>query len=340
MDDKDIIQQNPLDILKSIGSEKISEQTHIDERIIKCILDQRLDKLADVNVKGFIKIIQREFGVDITPILFPKNQPNVEKRRRIPKNSDQNTQATPRRPQIQRDYNRIQKPLPNLNEPRKPKILSWIILIGILGGFVYYFKLYEIFNFFSEVTNDKEANYSNISIVSQAEKKLESMGVDTPKFDENKTLIQESNLTSNEKNSENNTTELNNSVANNEIEIKEESNPNTEKNQESNEEKSEQVDLSNIKLKNNEIAPREKMWLGSIELKTGRKVTRSITEPFELDVKKDQLILTGHGYFKININGKVETFDTKTPIRFYIKNGKITKIDYDEFVKLNKGKAW
>lgn len=339
MDDKDLIQKDPFDILKSIGIEKISSQTHIDERVIKNILDKRLDRLGGVNLKGFLKIIQREFDVDLAPEFFRSSQTKAIKQppRRKVRNIDPKINK-----KIRQNIDRI-----NVNQKTNKgggsKILGVIILIAILVGFIFYFRLYEVFSFFDNSVNEKEANYSNVSIVSKAEKNLESIGVDVPKFDSNKTLIKDENSSTNLKRVEDNKKE-NKENNSNEIEIKneEEAIKNEKQSLESDKKalKESEDTLKEIELKNNEIYPREKMWLGAIELKTGRKITRSISEPFLIDVKKDQLILTGHGYFKIKINGKTETFDTKTPIRFYIKNGKISKIDYDEFVKLNKGKAW
>lgn len=52
--------------LREIGAQKIYEQTHISRANIEAILDQTFTGMMPVQVSGFISILEREYGVDLS----------------------------------------------------------------------------------------------------------------------------------------------------------------------------------------------------------------------------------------------------------------------------------
>lgn len=54
-----------LERLKQIGTAKISERTHIRADMINAILNKEFDKVHAVKARGFITILEREFGIDL-----------------------------------------------------------------------------------------------------------------------------------------------------------------------------------------------------------------------------------------------------------------------------------
>lgn len=64
--------------LREIGTQKIFEQTHISRANIEAILDQTFTGLSPVQVTGFISILEREYGVDLSGL----------KRRAMPETDD------------------------------------------------------------------------------------------------------------------------------------------------------------------------------------------------------------------------------------------------------------
>jgi len=55
-----------IDKLKSIGAQKISEDTHIPSRHIEAIFVERFEGLSKVQFIGFISILERDYGVDLS----------------------------------------------------------------------------------------------------------------------------------------------------------------------------------------------------------------------------------------------------------------------------------
>ena len=220
-----------------------------------------------------------------------------------------------------------------------PKFLFWLVLFVIIIWIIFNFKLYEIDKFLNFKDNKTEVYSTNSTMIDETNLKLEKTGIEILNLD-NKTP--EFNIKEDEK-------ELNNEENLEEIVDENESLNALEKLTLLNEDEN----LSNDNLNNKEslsenlakdqkqgINPTEKIWIGIIDLKTGLKTTKTTDKFFEFDINKDQLILTGHGLFTLNTKEKEEKFNDKNPHRFLIKKGNVNTISYDEFLKLNKGKAW
>lgn len=52
--------------LKEIGKEKIREKTNLDLGKIEDILEKRFEKIAPVRAKGFIQVLQKAYGLDLS----------------------------------------------------------------------------------------------------------------------------------------------------------------------------------------------------------------------------------------------------------------------------------
>jgi len=88
------------------------------------------------------------------------------------------------------------------------------------------------------------------------------------------------------------------------------------------------------------IKPKNKVWMGYINIKTYKKHQTVFKNKFTFDTKKDWIIVFGHGHINVVVDGKLESFNTKSNLRFLYKDGKLTKIDLTEFQRLNRGKTW
>ncbi|WP_373071283.1 hypothetical protein [Sulfurimonas sp.] len=98
-----------------------------------------------------------------------------------------------------------------------------------------------------------------------------------------------------------------------------------------------QKELSPLK-----IIPNVKLWVGYINLNTGRKLQKIVPEfeALELDPKGHWLLSLGHGDVTFDVNGEVEKFKESRNIRLLYKDGELKKITYREFLALNKGREW
>lgn len=85
---------------------------------------------------------------------------------------------------------------------------------------------------------------------------------------------------------------------------------------------------------------KRKVWLGYIDMQTGEHHNKTFQEEVDIDPEKDWLIVLGHGFVDIVLNGEVTEFNTKDKLRFTYKDGVLTKISFKEFKSLNRGRAW
>lgn len=315
---------NALEKLESIGINEIAKTTHIEVDYIRWILQKDFDSLKETNVKAYIKILEREYEVDLQPWLDEFSANNIE---------DFTLKKETR-------FNNPLKQEVAITEHKKlPKFLFWLVLFVIIIWVIFNFKLYEIDKFLNFKDTKTEVYSTNSTMIDETNLKLEKTGIEILNLD-NKTP--EFNIKEDEK-------ELNNEENLEEIVDENESLNALEKLTLLNEDEN----LSNDNLNNKEslsenlakdqkqgINPTEKIWIGIIDLKTGSKTTKTTDKFFEFDINKDQLILTGHGLFTLNTKEKEEKFNDKNPHRFLIKKGNVNTISYDEFLKLNKGKAW
>ncbi|MFA5233683.1 MAG: hypothetical protein WC390_04710 [Sulfurimonas sp.] len=73
------------DKLKSIGTQKIHEATHIARAHVKSILEENFEDMSSVQFNGFISILEREYSVDLSDLkkrakeYFQSNASSVKK---------------------------------------------------------------------------------------------------------------------------------------------------------------------------------------------------------------------------------------------------------------------
>ena len=93
-------------------------------------------------------------------------------------------------------------------------------------------------------------------------------------------------------------------------------------------------------VKSIKIMPRAKVWMGYIDIKADKKYQKTFSDEFDLDTSKNWLLLFGHGYLDIEVNGELEKFNTRQNLRFKYIDGELTKITIKEFKELNKDSQW
>jgi len=180
-----------------------------------------------------------------------------------------------------------------------------------------------------------KTTYSDAPIVNNTQKKLENIGIDVVsrnatedkfaiKQDLNTTPAMDENLSS--------LNALDRSIRIERASIKTEENSTDENATQSEPEPSKDLVLS----------PRGKMWIGIIDLKSGKKREAVINSPYIVASQGDEelLIATGHGMFEVGKADGNVSFNEKNTQKLRVKDGNVTKISNDEFLRLNKGKKW
>ncbi len=88
------------------------------------------------------------------------------------------------------------------------------------------------------------------------------------------------------------------------------------------------------------IHPRSKLWLGYIDVETNKKRQTVTSKDLKLDPNKDWLLLFGHGYVDMYIDGELQKFDSRNYLRFLYKDGVLKHISVEEFKRFNRGRKW
>ena len=63
-------------------------------------------------------------------------------------------------------------------------------------------------------------------------------------------------------------------------------------------------------------------------------------QPFDINLTGNMLLVTGHGRLSLSYDEHNKTYNQKDTLRFHITNGEIKKLNFKEFIKLNKGPLW
>ena len=84
----------------------------------------------------------------------------------------------------------------------------------------------------------------------------------------------------------------------------------------------------------------QRKWAGYINLETRKKYQTFVTGELKIDANQDWLLLFGGGRITLEVNHILEDYASSSNMRFKYVDGKLTKIDIEEFKKLNNGKKW
>lgn len=93
-------------------------------------------------------------------------------------------------------------------------------------------------------------------------------------------------------------------------------------------------------VKSFKITTKSKVWFGYIDVQTHRKRQKTFKGEIDLDPNKEWLLLFGHGFIDMYVNGKKVKFNSRDNVRFVYEDGELRTISRREFKKLNRGSQW
>lgn len=323
-------------VLEEIGLKKISDETHIEVKYLKYMVDMQYDKLNRINTLGFIKILSREYNLDLSQWVADFEEYWQENRK-----------------DGQEDGLFIV--VENKGGGKKLLYFILLVIVLVLGSFAYsVFK--DSLPFGSVAQDDKTTSYYSSQSVEETketlfalqEEKKEVEPVGVPVMNEaNTTESNESSMTYQEADF-NGSTQLENQDTNSEIAIEpQESNRSTVVVQESNVSELTQNEVV-VQDESNEqrfeqealIKPNSELWIGVIYLDTFKRRSYLGEDIYALDLSREQIITTGHGSFDVQVGDTNQSYNRQTPIRFLVRDGNVNEISWDTFKMLNKGNAW
>ncbi|ECL4217805.1 hypothetical protein [Campylobacter jejuni] len=306
--------------IQELNLKEVAAKTQIELDFLEALVEKNFAVLSRFNVKGFVKILSREYELDFSDF-----------------NEEYEAYLNENNPTPQTKSKMI---TPKLDAYSQKSSNAWpflivLIVLVIIGSGIYYFDTLK--TFFKDEQNNTSATV--IDIIGQAQENLKSLGgnnvvvIDNNKAQEtNQTESvlpsQNISLQENDKNIsiENNISENNTTLLDEE--------KNTQIQEDTNTPKTDSLKEAHFKTST-------KIWIGLIDLKNLKKTSFVKEKDFNISLDKDQLILTGAAALTMfNQENKEQKFPAGISKRFLIKDGKITSISAAEFVKLNKGKEW
>ncbi|HEH4076594.1 TPA: hypothetical protein SG084_000640 [Campylobacter jejuni] len=306
--------------IQELNLKEVAAKTQIELDFLEALVEKNFAVLSRFNVKGFVKILSREYELDFSDF-----------------NEEYEAYLNENNPTPQTKSKMI---TPKLDAYSQKSSNAWpflivLIVLVIIGSGIYYFDTLK--TFFKDKQNNTSATV--IDIIGQAQENLKSLsGNNVVVIDNNKAqetnqtesvlLSQNTSLQENDKNIsiENNISENNTTLLDEEKNTQIQEDTNT---------------LKTDSLKEAHFKTSTKIWIGLIDLKSLKKTSFVKEKDFNISLDKDQLILTGAAALTMfNQENKEQKFPVGISKRFLIKDGKITSISAAEFVKLNKGKEW
>lgn len=301
--------------IQELNLKEVAAKTQIELDFLEALVEKNFAVLSRFNVKGFVKILSREYELDFSDF-----------------NEEYEAYLNENNPTPQTKSKMI---TPKLDAYSQKSSNAWpflivLIVLVIIGSGIYYFDTLK--TFFKDEQNNTSATV--IDIIGQAQENLKSLsGNNVVVIDNNK--AQETNQTESVLPSQNTSLQENDkniSIENNTTLLDEEKNTQI------------QEDTNTLKtdsLKEAHFKTSTKIWIGLIDLKSLKKTSFVKEKDFNISLDKDQLILTGAAALTMfDQENKEQKFPVGISKRFLIKDGKITSISAAEFVKLNKGKEW
>ncbi|EAH5017857.1 hypothetical protein ACHIUN_08510 [Campylobacter coli] len=309
--------------IEDLNLKEVAARTKIELDFLEALVKKDFATLNRFNVRGFVKILSREYELDFTDF-------NEEFETYLNENNLNDTTTKPK----------MITPKLDVYSQKSTSFVSFIIIviiIALIGFGIYYFDYIK--SFFQKDQNNSSA--AVVDIIGKAQSNLKAL--------ENNVVVIDNQAEENE--TEANLTQIQNTELNNtKEEIKQIST--TPNNTNANEENlstndslattnQEVAEVSKALNKEAHFKASGKIWIGLIDLSNYRKTGLVKENDFNLSLEVNRLVLTGAAALSVfDENGKEQKFPAGNSKRFLIKDGKITSISAAEFMKLNKGKEW
>lgn len=294
-------------VLEKIGLQEVCKKTHIEVKQLEYMINNQYEKLNKINTLGFVKIISREYKLDLTDWLEGFYDYWADHKAE--------------------EENKKNKIFIRANSDKSYKKLAWFfLLVMLISGLFAVFSIFKIDIDLASLLDKTKfetqvAGYQSAPVVQEAAK---SLGV---KVEERIVENSSSNATVEAVivNADDNSTakiETNNGQMS--LSLVEEKN----------------TTIAVLPKNKAMIIPKRKIWVGTIALDTFNRQVVSDDKNITIDLTKKQLIKTGNGYFTLSYDGSIEDFTEQGSTRFLVENGTIKKISEETFIALNKGKNW
>lgn len=350
--------------LKSIGLKELSKTTKLASSKIEDVLEKHFDKIDRVRAKGFIAILEREYGVDLRDWLLLQEQlqrgGDVKSVAEVISKQDaqERTQKLAENAMIVQEKEEekkkdLQKNKPNpvielalSNQPTSKshaESYSWLyVIVGVMLFVLIGYFAYKAF---------VQDNHSAHPIESSATQGANDGHYDGVFFDTTKPLEGGEQAAQNAQHSQevsqpeaespassqDSNAQIQNKQANNHPEQDFFFNPKpaTDTASQANTQGKQQVNDNVL-----HIQAEQDLWLGVINLETGSKEQFAYKKEYDIPLDNKMLFVMGHSVFKLTLNGEEIPHGSKHPVRMYYDGSSLVDVNYARFKQLNGGSEW
>lgn len=315
-----------LEELKKIGVKQIQKKTHIAKSSIEAIVNQDYDNIHKVHFYGFTTIFENTYGIKLDEL-------------------KEDYEAYLEQKEQQKPHKEIFLTPPRQAKGTWKKVTVLSLFLAALLGAIYY-KTY-ILDANQAISLDSEKTIYEENLAPEEELPKEAVIIE----EETETLTEEPSQEPTEKPVEIITTDAQEEKKQKETTTQEKTLNEVDltktqaveekplvasiDNNETIQKQSEEKDLGNFFVR-----PKSKIWIGVIELETGKKRQALTTEGYSFDASKDQLIIFGHGHFNLKYNGTEFNLSDPNRVRFIFENNELNQTTKEKFRARNKGKDW
>ncbi|EPS5759069.1 hypothetical protein ACVF7S_001809, partial [Campylobacter coli] len=288
--------------IEDLNLKEVAARTKIELEFLEALVKKDFATLNRFNVRGFVKILSREYELDFTDF-------NEEFETYLNENNLNDTTTKPK----------MITPKLDAYSQKSTSFVSFIIIviiIALIGFGIYYFDYIK--SFFQKDQNNSSA--AVVDIIGKAQSNLKAL--------ENNVVVIDNQAEENE--TEANLTQIQNTELNNtKEEIKQIST--TPNNTNANEENlstndslattnQEVAEVSKALNKEAHFKASGKIWIGLIDLSNYRKTSLVKENDFNLSLEVNRLVLTGAAALSVfDENGKEQKFPAGNSKRFLIK---------------------
>lgn len=321
-----------IEILKKIGVKEINKTTKISVNKIEDILEKRFSNIQRVRVVGFLKILEREYKVDLSGWLKEYDESFV-----VEVDTSDESNSSIAEHSASTLYLDTQKQKDDLIAERKKQVISKkrfyifiAVIVVILGGY-FIFKSFshhsdvEVVNQTTENTDTKQEDVDESSMISAVENQDNAIEKDntanissnSSKDDQKKENIPQPNQTPTEA-----------SIG---------QNPPDAKSVSASLPKAANEDDANIQEGEILVIPKKSLWIEVIDLDTNDKKQTIIQDEYPIKTGSDKLLISfGHGELTIQNNDESVDYDKSYPLRFlYTPKDGLKQIRYSKYLELS-----
>ena len=314
--------------LEDLDLKEVADKTRIEPEFFQALLNKDFEELGKFNVKGFFKILNREYGLDLSDILAEyeaftnkdSDKPNaVEKEAKVVTNVEQYSD-------------------------KSSSLWLWVLIAVVLAAIIALIVKFDLLKGFVDEEKSSSESVSVAQSIDEAQNNLQENGgennasIEFVEPSESETNANEQENT-NAQNASTSQSTPDSQATSSAQQTNQQSAASTQP-QSAPQTLNEAINSSGVK-KEAVFSTDGKVWVGFIDLTTRTNSSIVTDNNFSVDLNKDQLLLIGGTALTlVDETGEIQTFPAGNSKRFLVKDGKIKSITLSEFMSYNRGKEW